>query len=157
MSFSPASPVTGAPATSLTSPTYTLSADTPPNTGISIQKAVTAIGGTQSGVDTSSSVSRPFTITFSRPANFKTLPSVNPVTGVLPRVPMNEWTLLTRKGVTPLTGQAPVIMTIRTTISVPAGADTADAPNVRAALSLHAGVLWEQSNEIDTSLTTGVL
>jgi hypothetical protein len=156
MSFSPASPVTGAPATSLTSPTYTLSADTPPN-ALSVQKAVTAIGGTQSGVDTSSSVSRPFTITFSRPANFKGLPPVNPVTGVLPRVPNNVWVLLTRKGVTPLTGQAPVTMTIRTEISVPAGADTADAPNVRAAMSLHCGVLWEQSNEIDTSLTTGVL
>lgn len=156
MSFSPASPVTGAPATSLTSPTYTLSADTPPN-AVSIQKAVTAIGGTQTGVDTSSSVSRPFTITFSRPANFKTLPPVNALTGVLGRVPMNVWTLLTRKGVTPLAGQAPVTMQVRTEISVPAGADTADAPNVRAALSLHAGVLWEQSDQIDTSLTTGVL
>lgn len=156
MSFSPASPVTGAPGTSLTSPTYTLSSDTPPDAN-SIQKAVTAIGGTQTGVDASSSVSKPFTITFSRPASFKALPAVNPVTGVLPRVPMNVWKLLTRKGVTPLAGQAPQNMTIRTEISVPAGADTADAPNVRAALSLHAGVLWEQSNEIDTSLTTGVL
>lgn len=156
MSFSPASPVTGAPATSLTSPTYTLSADTPPN-AFSVQKAVTAIGGTQSGVDASSSVSKPFTITFSRPSNFKTLPAVNPVTGVLPRVPNNVWVLLTRKGVVPLAGQAPVTMTVRTEISVPAGADSADAPNVRAALSLHIGALWEQSNEIDTSLTTGVL
>jgi hypothetical protein len=156
MSFSPASPVTGAPATSFTSPTYTLSADTPPN-AYSIQKAVSAIGGTQVGVDTASSVSKPFTITFMRPASFKQVPAVNPVTGVLPRVGNNEWTLLTRKGVLPLAGQAPVLMTIRTTISVPAGADVADAANVKAALSLHAGVLWEQSNEIDTSLTTGIL
>lgn len=156
MSFAPASPVTGAPATGFTAPTYTLSSDTPPN-AYTIQKAVTAIGGTQTGVDAASSVSKPFTIGFSRPAAFKGMPAVNPVTGVLPRVGNNVYTLLTRKGVLPLAGQQPVVMTIRTEISVPAGADTADAANIKAALSLHAGVLWEQSNEIDGTLTSGVL
>jgi hypothetical protein len=156
MSFSPASPVTGAPATSFTSPTYTLSADTAPN-AYSVQKAVSAIGGTQTGVDSSSTVTKPFTITFARPQSFKGLPSVNPVTGVLPRVGNNVWVLLTRKGVLPLAGQQPVTMTIRTEISVPAGADSADPANVKAALSLHAGVLWEQSDQIDTSLISGIL
>lgn len=155
MAFAPSSPVTGATQTSLASPTYTLSADTPPN-AYSIQKAVTALGGTQTNVDTSSTVSKPFTITFSRPANFKSLPSVNPVTGVLPRVSHNVWTLLSRKGVIPLAGQAPVVATIRTEFSIPAGAETADMPNVRAMMSLHIGALWEQSNEIDVSLSTGI-
>lgn len=156
MAFSPASPVTGAPGTSLTSPTYTISSDTAPN-AYSIQKAVTAIGGTQTGVDTASTVSKPFTTTFSRPQSFKGLPSVNPVTGVLPRVGMNNWDLLTRKGVLPLAGQQPVVMTVRTVWSIPAGADTADAPNIRAANSFHIGILWEQSDQIDLSLTSGVL
>ena len=62
MAISLTSPITGAAVTGLTSPTYTVAVDTPPNTW-SKQWAVTALGGTQTGVDTSSSASRPFTLT----------------------------------------------------------------------------------------------
>lgn len=155
MSFGPSSPCTGAPQTGLTSPTYTLSADVAPNSH-SEQLAVTALGGTQTGVE-AHSVSAPFTITMERPANFRQVGSPNPVTGILGSVPRNVYTLRTRKGVVPLAGQAYQTMLIETKISVPAGADSADPESVRAALSAHAGVLWDDSAGIGDVLINGVL
>lgn len=150
--YAPASPVTGATQTSFTSPTYTLTSDTAPDPAAK-QHAVTALGGTQTGV-TSHSVAAPFTLTFGRPKVLKTLGQPNPVTGLIASIPRNVYTFLTRKGVLPLAGQPYQTMLIRTTIEVPAGADLADPANVKAALSAHVGVLWEQSNEIgDTSLS----
>jgi hypothetical protein len=156
MTVAVASPVTGAAETGLTSPTYTHVADTPPNAW-SKQYAVTAIGGTQAGVDTASSVAKPFTLTASRPQSLKTLAVVDPVTGQLRSVPMNDYNIITRKGVVPLSGQAPKTMIIRSTFSVPAGADAADAPNIRAAASFHIGALWATSSGIGDTLVNGVL
>lgn len=149
-------PVTGGAQTGFTSPTYTLSNDTPPSNVIGKQYAVSAIGGTQAGVDTSSSPSKPFTITLTRPSVLRVLSAVDPVTGSLRSVPRNVYTIRTRKGVVPLTGQAAVPMQIVTSIEVPAGADSADAPNVRAALSLHLGSLSQISAEIGNTAVTGV-
>lgn len=156
MAFTLTTPVTGGAQTGLTSPTYTISADTAP-TSAGKQYAVTALGGTQSGVDTSSSPSRPFTVTLSRPTVLRTLSAVDPVTGVLRSVPRNVYTIRVRKGVTPLSGQAAVPMQIVTSIEVPAGADTADAPNVRAALSLMIGSLNQISASIGDTAVTGVI
>jgi len=156
MSFTLTSPVTGGAQTGFTSPTYTLAADTAP-TSAGKQYAVTAIGGTQSGVDSSSSPSRPFTITLSRPQVLKTLSAVDPVTGALRSVPRNTYVIRTRKGVTPLAGQASTTMQIVTSFEVPAGADSADAPNVRAAASLHGGAQNSISASIGDTLTTGVI
>jgi hypothetical protein len=156
MSLTLTTPVTGGAQTGLTSPTYTIAADTAPtNTGK--QFAVTALGGTQTSVDTSSSVSRPFTVTLQRPPVLKSVGVVDPVTGVLRSVPTNVYKVITRKGVTPLAGQQPRVMIITTEISVPAGADLADAPNVRAALSLHIGSLNQASAGIGDTCVTGVI
>lgn len=156
MSFTLSTPVTGGAQTGLTSPTYTLAADTAP-TSAGKQYAVTALGGTQTGVDSSSSPSRPFTITLSRPQVLRTLGAVDPVTGVLRSVPRNVYTIRVRKGVTPLSGQAAVPMQIVTSIEVPAGADAADAANVRAALSLMIGSLNQISASIGDTAVTGVI
>jgi len=156
MSFTLSSPVTGDPQTGFTSPTYTLATDTPP-TSAGKQYAVSAIGGTQAGVDTASSPSRPFTITLSRPQVLKALGPVDPVTGVLRSVPRNTYVILLRKGVTPLAGQAPATMQIRCEIAVPAGSDIADAPNVRAALSLLIGSVHQISASIGDTCVTGVI
>ncbi len=150
------SPVTGGAQTGFTSPTYTLVADKPPAGSVGYQYAVSAIGGTQAGVDTSSSPSKPFTMTLLRPSVLRTLSAVDPVTGVLRSIPRNVYTLRTRKGVVPLAGQAAVPMQIVTTIEVPAGADTADAPNVRACLSLHNGAIAQISASIGDTAVTGV-
>jgi len=156
MSLTLTTPVTGAAQTGFTSPTYTLAVDTAP-TSAGKQYAVTAIGGTQAGVDASSSPSRPFTVTNSRPASLRSLGVVDPVTGVLRSVPRNKYTILVRKGVTVLAGQAPVVLQARAEIDVPAGADTADPANVRAALSLFIGALTQMSASMGDTTVTGVI
>lgn len=142
MSIALTSPVTGGGATGLSSPTYTHVADIAPNAE-GKQYAVTALGGTQTGVIIHSG-SSPFTGTFTRPKVFKNLgkPDLN---GLIRDVPTNTYTFLTRKGVLPLVGQPYRTCLIRTTMEVPAGADVADPQNIRAALSFHSGSLWQLS------------
>jgi hypothetical protein len=156
MSFTLTSPVTGGAQTGFTSPTYTLAADTAP-TSAGKQYAVTALGGTQTGVNASSSPSKPFTITLSRPSSLKALSVVDPVTGVLRSVPRNTYKILVRNGCTVLAGQAPAVLQARLEIEVPAGADSADAANVRAALSLLIGSLNSISASIGDTCVTGVI
>jgi hypothetical protein len=155
MTLSISSPLTGAAQTGLTSPTYTLSSDVGPNNH-SIQYAVTALGGTQAGVE-AHSVSKPFTITVERPANFKMLGRLNPVTGTLGSVPRNVYKVRTRKGVEPLEGQAFVPAMVETVIYVPAGSDEADPESVRAMLSAHIGTLNNISAALGSTCVTGVL
>lgn len=155
MAFTPSSPVTGGTSSVLTSPTFTLAVDTPP-TSWSKQYYVSALGGTQSGV-VAHSVSSPFTGTMFRPSVLKTLAPVNPVTGVLRQVPHNEYTVLSRKGVIPLAGQAVQVLPIRTTLSIPAGADTADPISVASAISFHVGLLSQLAEELRKSVITGTI
>lgn len=145
----------GGPQANLTSPTYTPVADVAPDVN-GRQYAVTTLGGTQTGV-TLHSASSPFTVTFIRPKVFKTLGQVNPVTGALSSVPKNQWKFIVRKGMTPLAGQAPAIGIATLTIDIPAGADTADAPNLRALMSATIGALWDQSTLFGNSVVSGVL
>jgi hypothetical protein len=150
------SPVTGGAQTGFTSPTYTLATDTAPsNTGK--QYAVSALGGTQTGVDSSSTPSRPFTITLSRPPVLRQLPALNAATGLLPTVPNNVYKILVRKGVTVLSGQTPRVASCGVEVSVPAGADSADPSNVRAMLSLAIGALSSISASIGDTTVTGVI
>lgn len=155
MPLSLTTPITGSAQTGLTTPTYTITLDTPP-TMAARQHAVTALGGTQTGVR-SHSASDPFTITSFRPSVFQALGKPNPTTGVVKNVPMNRWRLLTRKGAIPLAGQAAVVMMIDTVISVPAGADVADSANVRAAFSAHIGALSQQSSNWGDTVVSGVM
>jgi len=155
MTVSITSPVTGAAQTGLTSPTYThVNDQAPDNNGK--QVAVTALGGTQTGVSVSSG-SNPFTTTFVKPKVLKGLSAVDPVTGVLRSIPRNEYHLITRKGAVPLSGQAPVIAQVKTTIVVPAGTDVASPAEIRAMLSMHFGVIAQQSAGIGDTVVTGVM
>jgi hypothetical protein len=154
MTWAPASPCTGAPGTGLTSPTYTLVTDVAPDVN-GVARAVTALGGTQTGVEVSSP-SNPFTLLATRPKVLKTLPALL-ANGQLPSVPKNVWTVSLKKGVDVLTGQPKQIMLAKLEISVPAGADTADPESIRAGLSLLIGALWEQSNEFGDAMMSGVL
>lgn len=155
MSWNPTSPITGTAQTGLTTPTYTLTPDVAPDVN-GKQVAVTAVGGTQTGV-TAHSIASPFTITFVRPKNPKVLGNPNPVTGRLPSVPVNSFYVITRKGVTPLVNQPAKAMKITTIIEVPAGADSYDAQNVRAALSAHIGALSQQSAGVGDTAVTNVM
>lgn len=155
MTFALTTPITGLAQTGFTSPTYTIAADTPPANNAK-QWAVTALGGTQAGV-TAHSVAAPFTSAMFKPLNFKFLQPVNAVTGVLKNVPMNVYKVITRKGVLPLAGQAYKPMIVTTIIEVPAGADTADGPNVLACLSMHFGSLSQASAGIGDTVKSGIL
>jgi hypothetical protein len=120
------------------------------------QYAISALGGTQTGVDVNT-VSKPFTMTFFRPAVLRTLPQANPVTGVIKNVPMNTYKMITRKGVSPAANQNAMVARITTTIEVPAGADTYEPEDLKALLSAHFGVGWEQASGIASTITTGVI
>lgn len=156
MAINVSSPITGAAVTGLTTPTYTVISDVAPPGNPGEQSAVTALGGTQTGV-TVHSVSSPFTLNFTRPASPRVLGPPNPVTGVVSQVPMNSYKLITRKGVLPLAGQPFRVMNITTVVDVPAGADTADVNNIRAALSAHIGALSQQSVGMGDLLINGIL
>jgi len=155
MSFAPSSPVTGAAVTGLTSPTYTLTTDVAPNIN-GKQYAISALGGTQTGVDVNT-VSKPFSLTFFRPATLRTLPQANPVTGVIKAVPMNSYKLITRKGVLPAVNQSAIVARITTTIDVPAGSDTYEPEDLRAMISLHFGAGSAQASGIADTILSGVL
>lgn len=155
MSISLTSPVTGGPQTGFTSPTYTLTADNAPDNN-GKQWAVTALGGTQTGV-TTHSVASPFTITFTRPKVFKALGKAHPVTGIVANVARNTYKCIVRKGVTPLAGQPYQTMLAVISFDVPAGSDTADAPNVRAACSLLSGAVWQVASGEGDTLVSGLI
>lgn len=155
MSFNPASPVTGAAVTGLTTPTYTLTADVPPAQNAK-QYAITALGGTQTGVDTHS-VSKPFTLTFFRPSVLRPMPAANPLTGVVKQIPTNTYKLITRKGAVPGVNQVPIVARITTTIDIPAGSDTYEPEELKAMLSAHFGAGWANAAGIADTCLSGVL
>lgn len=155
MAFSPSSPITGTAQTGLTSPTYTITVDVAPDVN-GKQYAVTALGGTQTGV-TVHSVASPFTLSFFRPKVYKQLGTPNPVTGVIGSVSRNVHKCILRKGVTPLAGQPFQTMLASLSMEIPAGSDTADSANVRAALSALFGLLSQQSSGIGDTVISGVL
>lgn len=155
MSFAPTSPVTGATVSGLTSPTYTLTTDVAPNIN-GKQYAVSALGGTQTGVDVNS-VSKPFTLTFFRPQQLKVLPAPNPTTGVVKSIPVNTYKLVSRKGAVPSVNQTTQVARITTTIDVPAGTDTYEPEELRAMISAHFGTLYQQASGIADTILTGVL
>jgi hypothetical protein len=153
MAFSLSSPVTGGAQTGLTSPTYTLVADQPPNFN-SKQWYVSALGGTQTGVEIHS-MSQPFTIAAFRPAVPKTIGVANPATGVIPNIPRNVTKIVGRKGVYPAANQASNNAVYTLSCDCPAGADVYDPESLRALLSLMIGALTQQSAGLGDSLVTG--
>lgn len=155
MSISLSSPVTGTAMSGLTSPTYTVVADAAMPSNMR-QYAVTALGGTQTGV-TIHSLGSPFTVAWIRPLVYKVLGVVSSATGLLRSVPKNTHKVITRKGVIPLAGQPASVMVITTEIAVPAGADLADPLSVKAALSLHAAALAAQGSGLGDTVVSGIL
>jgi hypothetical protein len=147
--------ITGSAQTGLTSPTYTNVADVAPDVN-GKASSVSTIGGTQTGVRVHT-VSDPFAVLFVRPKVLKPLPQVNPVTGKYPPIPANRYLLKTTKGVLPAANVASTPLYITTTIECPAGADSYDIANVRAALSCHIGELTSNSAGLGDTLNTGVM
>lgn len=155
MSITLPSSLTGSAQTGFTTPGYTLTADNAPDTNAK-QSAVTALTGTQAGV-VAHSVSAPFVLSAWKPKVMAVLGKPNPVTGLVSNVPNNQYKVITIKGVLPLAGQPHKNLIVRTTIDVPAGSDTADVANIRAALSAHIGLLSAQSAGIGDTSVNGLL
>lgn len=155
MAINATSPITGAPQTGFTAPTYTLASDIAPDTN-GKQYIVTGLGGTQVGV-IAHSVSNPFTHTVVRPKVFKVLPSGAYTNSIIRSVPKNEWKVITRKGVIPAVNQPPVVFPISTSLPIPAGADTNDLANIKAALSSHIGLLTQIAASLGDSAGNGSL
>lgn len=155
MTVNVTSPVTGSAQTGFTAPTYTLTTDIAPDIN-GKQWAVTALGGTQTGV-TVHSASSPFTISVFRPKVYKALGTPNPTTGVISNVPKNTYKFIVRKGMVPLTGQNPQVMVATLTMDVPAGADTASPAEIRGALSALIGSVTQISAGLGDTEVTGIL
>lgn len=155
MSVSLTSPVTGAAQTGFTSPTYTLTTDIAPDVN-GKQWAVTALGGTQTGVSTHS-VSSPFTISVFRPRVLRNIGQPNPVTGVVSNIPKNTYKVIVRKGAVPLAGQSPQVAIMTITMDVPAGTDTASPAEIRAMLSAGFGAVWQASAGLGDTEVSGIL
>jgi len=154
--WSPDSSITGGAQTNLTTPTYTLVADSAsePN---AVQHAVSALGGTQAGV-VAHSISKPFTVTAVKPKVPKTLGPINSVTGVRNgTIPKNTHWIIIRKGVDCSSVDTNQLATVRVQIDVPAGADSYDANSVRAMISFLVGILSEESADLGDTVVTGVL
>lgn len=154
MTISVTSPITGSSQTGLTSPTYTVAVDQAPDVNAK-QWYVTALGGTQTNVR-AHAASDPFTLSFWRDKIVKVLGQVG-LNGQYAEVPINRQKSITRKGVVIASGQNPRTMIIRTEIEVPAGAESYDLVNMRAAMSAHIGCLTQQSAGWGESLTAGSL
>ena len=151
--FNPSSPVTGATQTGFTSPTYTFVSESAPDVN-GKQFVVTAVGGTQTGV-TVSTVSAPNRFTWWRPRSFKAASGYNPTSQRYDKVPMNVHKLVTAKAASVSAAQYVTNMAT-TTFEVGAGSETYDAPNVRALVCEHIGVLNANSAGIGDTLTSGV-
>lgn len=155
MAINLTSPVTGGAQTGLTSPTYTVALDVAP-TPQGKQYAVTALGGTQTGV-TTHSPSNPFSTTVVKPAAYKMAPVPNPSNGMVREAAKNKFKVITRKGAPVVAGTPAQLVLINTEFSVPAGAESVSIAEVRAALSLHIGVLNQLSASLGDLVATGVM
>lgn len=149
------SPINGSAVTGLTTPAYTLIEDTPPNPQ-SRQWACSGFTGTQPGVDSGSSASRPWTLTVTRPANVRQLNAVDS-NNVLRSVAMNKYVVRLRKGLTVLAGQPSKVASIVEEINIPAGADIADVANIKAMVSMWAGAHVQAANNLVSLVTTAVI
>lgn len=147
--------IAGAAQTGFTTPGYTTTADTPPDLNAK-QSAITALTGTQAGV-TTHSVSSPFFVSVWKPKVLQVLGKPNPTTGLIANVPNNQYKVITGKGVLPLAGQPVKTAMFKTLLDIPAGADTADAANIRAGLSAHIGFLQQVAAGIGDTTISGLL
>lgn len=152
--FSPDLSITGAAQTGFTSPTYTMVSDFPPDAN-SKQWAVSALGGTQTGVRAHVD-GDPFTATI-RKERYKALPAKNPVNGSYGNVPMNRTELLIRKGVYIDSSNTIRVANLRIIAELPAGSQVSDAVNIRGMCSFGLGLLAEEASDYGDTLVTGVI
>jgi hypothetical protein len=139
--------------TGFTSPTFTTaqSSTTVPNGKTA---TVTAKGGTQPGGVDVHSAARNFSFLSTKPAVIRGLPPLN-AAGQLVNVPVNVYSLSTRKGMTVLSGQPSQHGYMKTQMGIPAGADLADPDNIAAMVLGHSMALAQIVQEVVNTGKTG--
>jgi len=147
------SPVTGSAQTGFTSPTYTLTLDKFPGPN-GVQYAVTALGGTQTGA-TAQTADKPFTVSVERPVTVK-VQTVN-ANGVTVSSGRNRHRILIRKGMPAVTGQPPLLATLELIASVPVGAESVSAAEIRAMISCMVGVATQYSAAFGDQVVSAVV
>lgn len=149
------SPITGASQTGFTTPGFVINADFAPDL-YSKQWVVTSLTGTQPGATAQSGADNPFTVTFSRQKVLKGAPTINPTTGLPTGQPgRNVLKMLVRKGMRVSTNSPRYPAYFRDEYSIPAGAETVDAAEIRSALSFKIGVLTSINAALGDTLVTG--
>lgn len=153
MSLNPTSPLTGVAITGLTNPTYSIADDVTEN-GYAKQWYVTALGGTQTGVNIHS-ISDPFTLRTQRPANLAAV-KLNSAGLVLGTVPKNTFKSVVRKGVLVAVGSARrEVATLRLLEDIPAGCEVADPLAVAAMYSFFGAFMTGKANDLYARAKTG--
>lgn len=150
------SPVTGAPQTGLTTPTYTVVSDVAPDLYTS-QWAVTALGGTQTGATAQTGADNPFNVSISRAKVLKPGPNVNSQNQIVGQPARNITKGSAKKGMRVNSASSvrfPAYFDWR--LSVPAGSESVDPAEIRAMLSLVIGQLTQMSAGIGDTIVTGI-
>lgn len=153
MTISLTGPTAAITAGGLTAATYTFTADMASDLRSKVY-VVTAVGGTQSGVNTHT-VDSPKQFIVKKPATFLQPSSYNVTTGRYGKVPKNVTRVIGRGSANVATGQVELIpMTLD--IGIPAGAFTFDRPNVEASVLMFLAALYDQKEEIVAALRDGL-
>lgn len=153
------SPVTGSAQTGMTSPTFTFTEDRVIGSQPARRFLVSARGGSGTNNVTTDvhAVSRPFSVTIARPANFKPAPVINAASGIAIRsTGKNEYKFTVAKGVTAATGLTDVAF-FDGNVRIPAGADINDVAGVKALLSAAIGVLSSIASGLGDTVIDGNL
>lgn len=155
MSLTITGTIAGTAVTSAASPVFTATEDT--SAGPNFRRWYITTVASANGAS-AHSVSSPFYIELHRPAVFKPQPIYDQtgtriVSGPIGR---NTYKIRIVKGVATSTS-TPSILLFEGAFQVPAGSDTADAPNVRVVLSLLGGLINEDSANLAETFVTGLL
>lgn len=150
--FTPTSPVTGSAITGLTSPTYTLAADTAASI-YGKKWIVSGLGGTQAGVSAHTQDSI-FTADAVRPASAGKV-SYN-ASGSVKSVPINTYSFIVRKDVLCAPGVYRTAKA-RAYFDIPAGSVANDPQGLNALFSLFGGLTTQQLQGLRDTATIGVL
>lgn len=149
------SPVTGGAQVGLTSPTYTIEVDSPPSLNAK-QWYVSALGGTQSGVNTHS-VSSPFTVSLFRPAVLKQLTSAALAALGTIDAPKNTYKIIVRKGGTINAVGGKAIAMLKVEYEIPANMPDVSHTEIAAMFSIAQGVFDQMASQMQDQVLNGTV
>lgn len=156
MSLTVTSPITGVALTGLTTPTFTLASDSPPDLN-SYRYVITALGGTQTGATAQTGADNPFDLTLQRAPTLRQGPSVDSLNRIIGQPGRNITRISGRKGMRVNSASSQRFPAyIRVEISIPAGAESVDPAEIKSFLSMEFGAMYNNAQGICDTVITGV-